>query len=157
MATLSYEQKIFTVRALAIFNTPTETVKLVKDEFDLDVTKQQVEAYDPTKRAGKDLSQELKDEFETTRSEFLEKPKNIPIANQAVRLKAYQELFEKNKKNPVMAMKILEQSAKELGGQYTNKQEITGKDGNPMQTQTTIVQASPEQINEVLNKAQSEY
>lgn len=70
MATLNKKQKLFIVRSLAQFNTPQETVVLVKEEFELDVSRQQCEAYDPTKRVGKDLSEEFKKEFEATRKDF---------------------------------------------------------------------------------------
>jgi len=63
----------------------------------------------------------------------LDKPKNIPIANQTVRLEMYQKLITKNK-SPAMALKILRQAAQEIGGQFTNRQEITGKDGKPIET-----------------------
>ena len=52
MATLNKKQKLFIVRSLAQFNTPQETVVLVKEEFSIDVSRQQCEAYDPTKRVG---------------------------------------------------------------------------------------------------------
>lgn len=61
MATLNKKQKLFIVQALVVFNTPQETVSLVKEEFDIDVSRQQVESYDPTKFAGRDLSKELKE------------------------------------------------------------------------------------------------
>ncbi|WP_347473833.1 DUF2280 domain-containing protein [Acinetobacter thermotolerans] len=156
MARLNKEQKLYIVRSLAVFNTPKETADLIKQEFDgLAVTPQQCEAYDPTKRTGQNLSEDLKKEFEATRKDFLEKPQNIPIANKAVRLQMYQNLAVRNSKNTVMLLKILEQAAKEEGNQYTNRQEITGKDGKPLQT--TVVQATQDQINEAIKKAQEEY
>lgn len=60
MARLKKEVQTYIVRSLAQFNTPQETATLVKEEFGIDVTRQQCEAYDPTKRIGKDLSQSLK-------------------------------------------------------------------------------------------------
>ncbi|MFH4247123.1 DUF2280 domain-containing protein, partial [Acinetobacter baumannii] len=78
MASLNKKQKLFIVRSLAVFNTPQETVSLVKEEFNIDVTRQQVETYDPTKRAGKDLSAELIAEFDLARKDFLDKPEHIP-------------------------------------------------------------------------------
>lgn len=145
MATLTKDQKLFIVRALAVFNTPTETVKLVKEEYDISLNRQNVEAYDPTKRVGKDLSQELKGEFEATRKEFLDQPKNIPISNQAVRLQEYQKLLESNRRNPMMVLKIMEQAAKETGGLYTNKQEVdhTTK-GNAITHPSTIELVAPD-------------
>lgn len=132
MATLNKKQKLFIVRSLAVFNTPQETVVLVKEEFNADVTRQQVETYDPTKRAGKDLSEEFRIEFEATRKDFLEKPENIPTANKSVRLKILNDLVYKNHKNQRVVRGLLEQIAKEMGGLYTNRTEHTGKDGAPL-------------------------
>ena len=155
MATLRKEAKLFIVRSLAQFNTPEETARLVNEEYkNLNVSRQQCERYDPTKRAGKDLSEELKKEFEITRSEFLGKPESIPIANLVVRLQRYEDGYQSSK-NIVRRLKILEQAARDMGGQYTNKHEITGADGTPLQT--TTVQATQEQVNEAVRKAQEEY
>lgn len=155
MATLNKKQKLFIVRSLAQFNTPQETVVLVKEEFSIDVSRQQCEAYDPTKRVGKDLSDELKTEFEVTRKDFLDTPQNIPIANLTVRLQRMENQYQKHGKNRVAALSILKQAAEDVGGKYTNRQEITGKGGEPLQT--TTVQATQEQVNEAVRKAQEEY
>ncbi|ATZ62937.1 DUF2280 domain-containing protein [Acinetobacter bereziniae] len=154
MAALKKEIKLFIVRSLAVFNTPTETVELVNQEYGVIVTKQQCEKYDPTKRAGENLSEELKKDFAKTREMFLGKPENIPIANLSVRLQRYENMFIGTKNN-VMKLKIQEQAAKDMGGQYTNRQEITGKGGEPLQT--TFVQATQEQVNEAVRRAQEEY
>ncbi|UYF73012.1 DUF2280 domain-containing protein [Acinetobacter ursingii] len=156
MAALRKEVKLFIVRSLAVFNTPEETAKLVNEEYkDLNVSRQQCERYDPTKRAGQDLSQELRKEFEITRSEFLAKPNNIPIANLSVRLQRLENQYQKHSKNRVAALNILRQAAEDVGGKYTNKTEVTGKDGAPLQT--TVVQATPEQVEAAVRKAQEEY
>jgi hypothetical protein len=112
MATLNKKQKLFIVRSLAQFNTPQETVLLVKEEFTIDVSRQQCEAYDPTKRVGKDLSAELKAEFEATRKDFLEAPQNIPIANLTVRLQRLENQYQKHGKNRVAALSILSKQQK---------------------------------------------
>lgn len=155
MATLNKKQKLFIVRSLAQFNTPQETVVLVKEEFSIDVSRQQCEAYDPTKRVGKDLSDELKKEFEVTRKDFLDTPQNIPIANLSVRLQRMENQYQKHGKNRVAALSILKQAAEDVGGKYTNKQEITGAGGQPLQT--TTVQATQAQVDEAVRKAQEEY
>ena len=155
MATLNKKQKIFIVRSLAVFNTPQETVLLVKEEFGLEVSRQQVETYDPTKRAGKDLSTELKSEFEVACKEFLDTPQNIPIANLSVRLQRLENQYQKHGKNRVAALSILKQAAEDMGGKYTNRQEITGKDGEALQT--TVVHATQDQVEAAVKKAQEEY
>ena len=155
MAVLKKEVKLFIVRSLAVFNTPTETAELVHQDYGVVVTKQQCEKYDPTKRSGENLSPELKAEFEATREEFLEKPKNIPIANLSVRLQRMENQYQKHGKNRVAALSILKQAAEDVGGKYTNKQEITGAGGGPLQT--TSVQATQAQVDEAVRKAQEEY
>ncbi|MFW1746232.1 DUF2280 domain-containing protein [Acinetobacter guillouiae] len=155
MAALKKEVKLFIVRSLAVFNTPTETVELVNQEYGVVVTKQQCEKYDPTKRAGENLSEELKKDFEKTREMFLGKPESIPIANLAVRLQRLENQYQKHSKNRVAALNILKQAAEDMGGKYTNRQEITGKGGEPLQT--SLVQATQEQVNEAVRRAQEEY
>jgi hypothetical protein len=139
MATLNKREKIFIVRLLAEFNTPTETVELVKQEFKKDVTRQQVESYDPTKRAGRNLSAELKAEFEATRKAFVDQPLNIPIANLSVRLMHLQRIVDHAGKNKPLIKEALEQAAKEMGGVYTNRKEVTGKGGGPIETVSGMV------------------
>ena len=155
MAALRKEVKLFIVRSLAVFNTPTETVELVNQEYGVVVTKQQCEKYDPTKRDGENLSEELKKDFEKTREMFLGKPESIPIANLAVRLQRLENQYQKHSKNRVAALNILKQAAEDMGGKYTNRQEITGKGGEPLQT--SLVQATQEQVNEAVRRAQEEY
>ncbi|WP_288450140.1 DUF2280 domain-containing protein [uncultured Acinetobacter sp.] len=159
MAALRKEVKLFIVRSLAVFNTPEETAKLVNEEYkDLNVSRQQCERYDPTKRAGQDLSQELRKEFEITRSEFLEKPNNIPIANLSVRLQRLESQYQKHSKNRVAALNILRQAAEDVGGKYTNKTELTGACGDPLNPEpVTHVVATPEQIRQVLNELEGKY
>ena len=152
MARLKKEVQTYIVRSLAQFNTPQETVVLVKEEFNIDVSRQQCEAYDPTKRVGKDLSAELKAEFDISRKEFLEAPQNIPIANLTVRLQRLENQYQKHGKNRVAALSILKQAAEDMGGKYTNKTEVTSE-----VTQTTVTQATPEQVEDAIRKAKEEY
>ncbi len=158
MAALKKEVKLFIVRSLAVFNTPTETAELVNQEYGIKVTKQQCEKYDPTKRAGENLSEELKNDFEKTREMFLGKPEAIPIANLAVRLQRLENQYQRHSKNRVAALNILRQAAEDVGGKYTNKTELTGAGGDPLNPEpVTHVVATPEQIRQVLNELEGKY
>ena len=54
--------------------------------------------------------------------------------------------------------KWIEQAAKEMGNQYTNKQEITGAGGGPIQNENTVVvTATDEQVRQAINELESEY
>lgn len=61
MATLKEPVKIFIVQSLACRDTPQEVADAVKQEFGIEIGRQQVAAYDPTKVRGKDLSQKFVD------------------------------------------------------------------------------------------------
>lgn len=142
MARLKKEVKLFIVRSLAVFNTPKETVDLIQQEFSEKVTPQQCEAYDPTKRTGQNLSQEFKIEFEATRKAFIEAPQNIPIANVSYRLQRLQKIVDHAGKNSVLIMDALKQAAQDEGGAFTNRKEITGKNGAPIEQTVTSVSES---------------
>ncbi|MGC9636111.1 UNVERIFIED_CONTAM: DUF2280 domain-containing protein [Acinetobacter pittii] len=133
MAALKEPVKIFIVQALACRDTPQEVVEQVKQEFGVDISRSQCECYDPTKYSGRNLSKKFVELFELTREKFDEGLIDIPIANKYYRLKQYQRQLDRTR-NVKTALKILEQAAKDIGGQFTNRQEITGKDGGPVQT-----------------------
>ncbi|MEQ1419449.1 DUF2280 domain-containing protein [Acinetobacter indicus] len=155
MAALKEPVKIFIVQALAYRDTPQEVVDLVKQEYGIQISRSQCQAYDPTKYSGRNLSKKFVDLFNKTRADFDAGLIDIPIANKHYRLKQYQKQLERNAKNTVMSLKILEQAAKDCGGQFTNRQEITGKDGEALQT--TVVHATQEQVEAAVKKAQEEY
>lgn len=133
MAALKEPVKIYIVQALACRDTPQEVVEQVKQEFGVDISRSQCECYDPTKYSGRNLSKKFVELFESTRVRFDEGLIDIPIANKYYRLKQYQRQLDRTR-NVKTALKILEQAAKDIGGQFTNRQEITGKDGGPVQT-----------------------
>ncbi|MQT83976.1 DUF2280 domain-containing protein [Pseudomonas sp. FSL R10-2964] len=124
MAALKNDVKAFIVQALACFDTPTLVSQNVKQEFDIDVTRQQVEQHDPTKRAGANLAAKWRTLFEDTRKRFREETAEIPIANRAYRLRALGRMAEKaeNMKNMALTAQLLEQAAKEVGDVYVNRQ-----------------------------------
>ncbi|HFX6347933.1 TPA: DUF2280 domain-containing protein [Acinetobacter nosocomialis] len=133
MAALKEPVKIFIVQALACRDTPQEVVEQVKQEFGVDISRSQCECYDPTKYSGRNLSKKFIELFESTREKFDQGLIDIPIASKYYRLKQYQKQLERTR-NVKTVLKILEQAAKDIGGQFTNRQEITGKDGGPVQT-----------------------
>lgn len=124
MAALSNEVKAFIVQALACFDTPSQVAAAVREEFGIEVTRQQCESHDPTKRSGKDLAKRWVTLFEDTRARFREETAEIPIANRAYRLRALGRMVEKveGMRNYGLALQILEQAAKEVGDVYVNRQ-----------------------------------
>ena len=124
MAALSSEVKAFIVQALACFDTPSQVAEAVKREFNVDVSRQQVESHDPTKRCSKTLAKRWVEMFHDARKRFREETVDIPIANRAYRLRALGRMAEKaeNMKNMALTAQLLEQAAKEVGDVYVNRQ-----------------------------------
>ena len=146
MAALRDEVKAFVVQALACFDTPSQVVAAVKVEYGLDVTRQQCEAYDPTKYVGRNLHLKWRTLFEDTRARFREQTAEIPIANRAYRLRAMNRFVERAEtmKNIGLAMQILEQAAKETGDMYVNrakKEEAGDEPVIPTRIQVDVVDA----------------
>jgi hypothetical protein len=123
MAALSNEVKAFIVQALACFDTPAQVAASVREEFGIEVSRQQCESHDPTKSAGRDLAKRWRTLFEDTRKRFREETADIPIANRAYRLRALGRIAERAEtmKNLPLAIQVLEQAAKEVGDIYVNR------------------------------------
>ncbi|ETK19294.1 hypothetical protein H097_10557 [Pseudomonas sp. FH4] len=123
MATLKNEVKSFIVQALACFDTPSQVVEAVKNEFGVVVTRQQVETHNPTKAAGKGLAIKWHTLFHDTRKRFREDTAEIPIANRAYRLRGLGRMAEKaeNMRNLALTAQLYEQAAKETGDVYVNR------------------------------------
>lgn len=140
MATLKGEVKAFIVQSLACFDTPSQVVELVKKEFGLSITRQQVESHDPTKANGRGLAQKWVDMFYATRERFQNEISDIPIANKAYRLRVLDRMATRAEgmKNLALTAEIIEQAAKECGDAYTNKHkfEHSGPNGGAIQTIT---------------------
>ncbi|QIG67244.1 DUF2280 domain-containing protein [Rhizobium phage RHph_TM3_3_3] len=133
-AKLTREQQTYVVQALACFDTPTIVAAAVKKDFGVILSPQLAETYDPTKKAGRNLAARWKALFEETRKTFLEDTASIAISHRAVRLRALQRMAEKaeTQGNMVLASSLLKQAAEEVGGSYTNRRELTGKDGKDL-------------------------
>lgn len=156
MARLKKAEKIFIVRSLAQFMSISDVVRDIKEKFNVDVSPQQVEYYDPTKAASADLAQEFIDLFNDARKEYIDQPlHNIEGANDIVQLKILSDLLVNKKSNVVSAIKLIDQMQKIVKGHYEKKIEITGKDGEALQT--TVVHATQEQVEAAVKKAQEEY
>lgn len=142
MAALSTEVKAFIVQSLACFETPTKVIELVKAEYNIQVSRQQVSQYSPGNAMAEKLSQKWVDLFNSTRKRFQEEISDIPIANKAYRLRVLDRMATRaeNMKNLAMTAQLIEQAAKEVGDAYTNRQKVehTSPDGSMSQRPTTI-------------------
>ena len=133
MAALKEPVKMFIVQSLACFDTPQQVVEAVKQEYELEISRQQVALYDPTKVAGRNLSKKLKDLFNRTRKDFRENIEDIAIANKAFRLRELQKMYEDSGRNKRVKQNLLKQAFQETDGRVT-RQEVTGANGGPIKT-----------------------
>lgn len=156
MPQMKKEIKLYIVRSLAVFNTPSEVVEVIKERwpdeckrFKGGIKPQNIECYDPTKRNGQDLSDELKAEFEATRKAFLAAPQDIPISNLSYRQARRQKVLE-GTKAPMIILDVLDRAAKDMGGVFTNRQEVTGAGGSPLLAEGAAqITLSPDQIKDL--------
>ncbi|MEJ0050915.1 MAG: DUF2280 domain-containing protein [Methylovirgula sp.] len=123
---LTNEVRAFVVQSLAMFDSPNTVAESVKKEFGIEITRQSIEHYNPTSRQGHDLAKKWADLFEATRKEFLDDTKAIAISHRSVRIRALQRMAAK---------------AEEMGGLYTNRRELTGRSGGPIETVSTQMTA----------------
>jgi hypothetical protein len=126
VSALSDELKTFIVQQLACFDPPSVVVKAVKAEFGEVVTPQQVEAYNPERRAGQGLSEQFRELFRVTREAFLEDTASIGISHRVTRLRTLQRLADRaeTQGNIALAAQLVVQAAKEVGDVFTNRQRI---------------------------------
>lgn len=132
--TMKDEVKTFIVQSLACFDSPSVVAAAVRKEFGETITRQSVEAYDPNKRAGAKMADKWRQLFKASREAFLEDQSEIGIAHRSVRLRKLAQQVELNESrgNSAMVAQLLKQAAEEVGGSYTNRRELTGRDGKDL-------------------------
>lgn len=145
MATLSDTVKQFIVQALACYDTPQQVSDAVKEEFGLDVPRSQVALYDPTKHAGRNLSQKWRAVFSATRENFKAQTAEIPIAQRAYRLRKMAQIAAKAEqmRNLPLVLQILEQAAKETGDVFVNHKTAGPNSGDLSQVLSELIEKLP--------------
>jgi hypothetical protein len=121
MPTLTDEIKEFIVKGLACFDSPSQVAEAVKANFDVEVTRQHVYAYDPA--SSQLMAPRWKELHAATRQAFLSDVAQISIAQKAVRLRTLERLVQRAEANRQMerVAAFLEQAAKECGGVYEGR------------------------------------
>lgn len=139
MAELTDEQKTFIVQRLACFDSPQTVAGAVEEEFGFKIDRAHVYRYNPL-RSGYDCGEKWRDIFEATRKAFLDDTSSSGIAHKAVRLRRLDDLCQRAiaMRNYALAAQLMEQAAKESGNAFTNKRELSGPNGAPVQTETVF-------------------
>lgn len=145
-AKLSDEQQILVVQSLACFEKPGDISKMLKDEYDVAISPQGIEKYDPHKWAGRNIPEKWKELHAETRAAFLADTASIGISHRVVRLRALERMAIKaeGQGNMVLASSLMEQAAKEVGDAYTNRREVTGAGGKDLPTSQVTIFSLPD-------------
>lgn len=153
MAKLTETQKLFVVQELARFRTPTEVVDALQGEHGVAVPRQQIEAYDPDKKAGRKLSTKWTLTFRATREKYLEDVSAVPLAHRGYRLQQLQKLLDKALEmgrggNVQLAKELIIEAEKIMGELYTNRHKLdVTSDGKaiPSAIRVTLVEPDDEE------------
>ena len=121
MATLTDEIKEFIVKALARFDSPTQVALAVKEDFGIEISRQQVYAYDPD--GSRPPAPRWSALHAATREKFLRDIAEIGVAQKAVRLRMLDRWAQRAEARYHLtdAASFLEQAAKECGGVYEGR------------------------------------
>ncbi|MFI5229941.1 MAG: DUF2280 domain-containing protein [Gemmatimonadales bacterium] len=143
-APLSAEVRTFIVTRLAWFESPTAITGMVKEAFGLELNRSTVAYYHPeSSGTGERLGAEWIELFTAARAAFVKKMGKEPISRREYRLMKLQRMLdtEEDAGNIAGARAILEQAAKEVGGLFTNRRELSGPDGGPLEVDVDDLRA----------------
>ena len=131
MAELKEQQKEWIVTQLACFYSPSEVVEAFLEQFGIKIERQQVNQYNPETAGGREIRDKWKKLFEERREAFVADRSRIAIAQANFRLRELENLYRNNKKkSPIIAMRALEQAAKDAGGLYQRPEIAKPADAN---------------------------
>jgi len=121
MSTLTDEIKEFIVKGLACFDTPSQVTESVRVNFGIEVTRQQVFAYDPA--GSRPPAPRWIALHAATRAKFLGEVAEIGVAQKAVRLRWLDRMSRSAEARNAftLAAALMEQAAKECGGLYESR------------------------------------
>ena len=127
---LKTEHKAFLVVQFALWRTPTEAADAFLEEFGIEISRQAALVWDigperPHRR--KAAPEKLVALFDEARERAISATTDVPVAHQAYRLREIQGMYKKarGRGNDKFAAELLEQAAKESGGAFTNKRDLT--------------------------------
>jgi len=130
---MSPDAQRFVVRQYARFRKPSEILALLKDEFpDLEVSINAISYYNPERDI---FPREKWGEFyETERRAYIAGVESVGIAHARERLRYLDDGIRAAAKagNYALVRELAETAAKERGGAFLNRRELTGADGAPL-------------------------
>lgn len=128
----------------ALWESPKQIQRWLKEEHGIDIGFPGLTPYNfdnpESRRLGTAKWVAL---FDETRERAKTEISDIPTASKAVRMRIrdreIMKLARADRPNIPLLTQLLEAQAKEEGGMFTNRRELTGADGGPIQTEDTTV------------------
>lgn len=144
MATLPEPVRRFIVQRLACYETPTQVAAAVKEEYGIEISRQRVHEYHPEHGTP---AKKWCDLFAATRAAFLSDTSRIAIAQKSYRLRELDRLYQKNataqRENVQVSKELLIEAERFMGESYTNRREVTGRNGAPIAATLAVRFISP--------------
>ena len=132
-----------------MMDTPSEVRDALHDQHGVDADLSQLSHYDPTTKKGERLASDLKELFFSIRERFVDHQFGISIAEKSKRLRELEKQMHRliNRMDQLdeadalidaadmesKVREVLKQAAEEMGGKYTNRTEVSGPDGGPIE------------------------
>jgi hypothetical protein len=130
VARFSEQEKATMARLFGRFYTPSQVAEAVSEAWGRPVDRRETDRYNP---ANARCSAKWLEVAAAERARFLKEEEEQPLFHRPFRLAILQRTLEhEGNRNPVLRLAILEQAAKEVGGKYTNIQEVTDSSNNPV-------------------------
>lgn len=155
---------MWAVVQIATFRPTAEIIEGLKEHWKVSISEEGLRHY---RASNPHCPTKWREMAERARAEWNAQVSGVPIANAAFRLQILQETLDQVLKAPVvnrvMVMSILEQAAKDAGGSYTNRRDLTTAGEkiepggsvyvNPVVAAMDLDAAGEAQLREVLRKA----
>ena len=126
------------MQRLAVFETPSEVSVAIRETHGVEVPRDHVNNYDASRAFARGrMAKALVALFDETRARFRRETEDIAIANKAYRLRRLDQLARATP-SPTLEAQLMEQAAKECGDAYTNRRELTGKGGGPIESEQAV-------------------
>jgi hypothetical protein len=133
----------FVVTMLACYERHDDVRKAALEQYGeelkaagVELTRDKVRALDPTQARGQEMSPKLKEVFWETRKRFDAESEEQLIGDLRHRRSMYRVIADRAlaKGNEQLALQALKQAAQDAGGVFTNRRELSGPKGGPVET-----------------------
>lgn len=133
----------YVVQMLACYERHSDVRKAVNEHYGeelkaagIDITDNKVRALDPTQARGQEMAPKLKELFWDTRKRYDDESEEQLIGDLRHRRSMYRVIVERSiaKGNEQLALQALKQAAQDAGGVFTNRRELSGPGGKPVET-----------------------